>query len=163
MSESHELPFAFDEAFVRTAMKRDFWDRAWVGTGLLVLAAVIMCMVMGAAPPSVLAIFGVGIVIVWVLILSTLRRSARQVVSFWERQAPDRTMRFLFNEEGFEVHIGSTHTSHAWAGLRRLWRYPDVWIIEMVKNVSVFFPPESASHEILAFVESRCRQAGVRV
>jgi len=72
-------------------------------------------------------------------------------------------MVFRFDDDGFDVVVGSATNRYAWRGMRRPWRYPDVWLLEIVKNMSVFFPPQAASDEVQAYVVKRCRDAGVGV
>ena len=159
----HELTFHFDEAFVRKALRRDVWDRGWIATGLMVVVAIVMRVWTGEWSPLILGIIAVGTAVLWFLLFRTLRSAARQIVALWRTQSPDGTMTFRFTEEGYELEIASASSQNTWKGLRRLWRYDDVWIIEIVKRMSVFFPPSAADPETLAFVEARCREAGVRV
>lgn len=164
MAAVHELRFTFDEAFLRAALKRDLAWRGVYATLIFVVLLGLLWLWQGGMPsPLTLGVLGAGVVIVWVLLYRVWRVSARRIFELWSQQSPDRTMVFRFDDEGFDVEVGSATNRYAWQGLRRLWRYPDVWLLEIVKNMSVFFPPQAASEEVRAYVVERCKAAGVRV
>ena len=159
----YEFQYTFDEPFLRTALKRDI---AWRGVyAMIAFAAILLGMWLWTREltPLVLGIVGVGVVFVWALLFRAWRLGAARVVELWTKQSPERVMAFRLDDDGFDVDVGSAHTRYTWAGLRRLWRYSDVWIIEIVKNLSVFFPPEAAPEEARAFIVERCKANGVRV
>jgi len=159
----HELRFTFDEAFLRAALKRDLAWRGVYATLLLIGVLVVLWLWQGSVSWMTAAILGAGAVALWLLLFRVWRTSARRIFDLWSTQCPDRTMAFRFDDEGFDVEVGSASNRYVWQGMRRLWRYTDVWLLEIVKNMSVFFPPEAASDEVKAYVVERCRDAGVRV
>jgi hypothetical protein len=99
------------------------------------------------------------ILVVMVIVLWLLER---KVWTFWTLQSPNRRLTYRLDDDAILVETESGNARYEWKKLRRLWRYRDVWLIEVVKNMSVFFPP-SAPEEIKEFVVDRCREAGVRV
>lgn len=158
----HEFQYTFDEPFLRTALKRDI---AWRGAYAMIAFALLLAGVWlwtRQLSPLTLAIVGAGVVLLWGLLYRAWCLGAVRLVELWSKQSPDRVMAFRLDDEGFDVDVGSAHARYTWAGLRRLWRYSDVWIIEIVKNLSVFFPPEAASEEARAFIVERCEANGVR-
>lgn len=158
----HEFTFSFDEAFLGDALRRDLvWRGVYASLALLAVLAVLWLW-MGHLDLSVLLIVGGGLLLLWVLLYRTWRSAARRVDQLWVKQSPDRTITYRLDHEGFEVVVGSATARHAWEGLRRLWRYSDVWLIEIVKNMSVFFPPDQAPEEARAYILERCRAHGVR-
>ena len=167
MSSSPEPPFEFsyefDVAFIVAALRRDFIWRGAVGVGLMVLVFFATRLFTGVWLPSVAAICGIGVVLVMLLAYRAVRVGARRVFELWARQGPDHRMAFRLDEEGFDVLLAHSSSRYTWQGLRRLWRYDDVWIIEVVKNVSVFFPPGAATQATRDFIVERCRSGGARV
>ena len=157
-----EFEFGFDEAFIRNAMRRDMIERGLIATGLLTAAGLAACLLDGFDWAYV-AIMGTGIAVVWALLLRVLRKGAQRVLEFWTQQSPEGVVRWRLEEDAFQVQVGTSSSRYAWQGLRRLWRYPDVWIVEIVKNLSVFLPPDALDDETRAYIEERCRNAGVRV
>ena len=67
------------------------------------------------------------------------------------------------DDEGFSVVHESSRSHFTWQGLRRLWRYDDVWLVEILKMQSVFFPPDQVREEVRDYILERCRAAGIRV
>jgi hypothetical protein len=163
MTTPHEFSFPFDKAFIHAALKRDFYDKIYQLGG--VAAAVFMLAWFLIRPPLdfyvPVALLGLGVIVARVL--SLLKRSVAQVHELWTKQAPDGVIRYVLDEQGFEIRLQESHARYEWQGLRRLWRYDDVWIVEIVKNMSVFFPSDAAPAEVREFVVERCEQAGVRV
>ena len=92
-----------------------------------------------------------------------LHTASRRIFEFWSKQSPGRSIRYVLDDEGFDVQLEHSSARYTWKGLRRLWRYSDVWIVEIVKNLSVFFPPDAVPAEVREYVVERCRDAGVRV
>lgn len=162
MDVRHEFEYAFDEAFLRTALKRDLFWRGVYATAALGLVLLGVWLWLGRVTPTILAILGVGVLVLWALLYRLWRKAARGILELWTRQSPDRIQRFRLDDEGFEVCMGASTSRYTWKGLRRLWRYGDVWLIEIVKNMSVFFPPDAPSDAAKDFLVERCREAGVR-
>ena len=89
-------------------------------------------------------------------------RVVRRTYALWTRLSPERTICYRIGPTAIEVEMPSGTGRHEWAGMRRLWRYKDIWLLEIVKNVSVLFP-SSAPQAARDYVVERCREAGVRV
>ena len=98
------------------------------------------------------------ILVVMVLVLIMLER---KVFEIWLKQSPNRRLTYRLDDDAIVVETESGNARYEWKGLRRLWRYGDVWLIEIVRNMSVFFPT-SAPEAVREFVVSRCREAGIK-
>ena len=160
---THRAEYAFDARFVAAAMRRDFLWRGYL------IAAVVACVPVyfrwssGAWDTGALAFYLGLAAIVIVLFHGLLRMSARNQVKLWRTQSPDGRIQFIFDAEGFEAVVGASRNRFAWKNLRRVWRYPDVWMFEIVKMRSVFLPPDCLSEEQRRDISAWCAQAGVRV
>ena len=97
------------------------------------------------------------------MVVVGFHKGGTHVFRMWQQQSPSGTIRYELDDEGYTVQLDNANTRHAWQGLRRLWQYPDVWLIEIVKNQSTFFPPDAASPEIQEYIRERCRAGGARV
>lgn len=158
----HALVYTFDLDFLRVAMRRDYY---WKGLYLIVAFAVLYVaarLLPGAGSNLLAYAIGATLPLFLVALLWMLRMSAKRTYELWKLQAPDEKLELSFDDDGFDVRFQAGSTRYEWSGIRRLWRYHDVWLIEVVKNVSVFFPPEAATPETLDFVVARCEEAGVK-
>ncbi|MCK5945227.1 MAG: hypothetical protein KAI24_24780 [Planctomycetes bacterium] len=158
----HTFSFTFDRPFVRRALRR---DRNWAVVkvvALYALATPAALFGVDGLEPLVYGLLGGGFVATLALALALFHKAGNAVYDLWLRQSPSRTIRYELDDDGFAIHMDHASSRFAWRGLRRLWRYPDVWLIEVVRKQSAFFPPEGAGAEALAFIEQRCSQAGVR-
>ncbi len=159
---SHEFSYTFDRAFIRKGLRRDWVWRGWLIVGLYVAAGVLITLVSERRVAAGVG-FAVGLPFVWWVCARAFRQLIDRTFQMWSLQAPDHTMRFRLDDDGFEVDLSKGHVRYSWSDLRRLWRYPDVWALEIIKMQSVLFPPDAASDEAKAFIVERCRAAGVRV
>ena len=160
---AHTFTYTFDEAFVRAALRRDvLWRGVYASAALLVVLGLTWLWA-GRLGVLEVAIVLIALVLLWAILLRQLRSGAARLVELWTKQAPDRAMTFRLDDDGFDVVLGASSSRHTWKGMRRLWRYPDVWILEIVKNLSVFFPPDEASDEVRAYIVERCRANEVRL
>ena len=159
----HQFEFGFDAAFMRAALRRDFYWR--IGYANLALGAVLLGtrLWVGQFTPVTIGIVLAGSAFVTWWLLRLLGTCARRIDELWAQQSPDRRIRYELDDDGFDVVMENAKARYEWKGMRRLWRYPDVWILEIVKNMSVFFPPAAVPQEVRDFIVERCRSAGVRV
>jgi hypothetical protein len=158
----HEFSFTFDREFLRAGMRRDHVWRGWLMAGLYL----VFVLTYGFTTRSFDAIFvGVGavglIVIVWAY-SRRFRILVDRTHELWSKGSSEAVMSFRLDDEGFEVALSRGSSFYRWADLRRLWRYPDVWLLEIVKMQSVLFPPSAASDAARDFIVERCRSAGLR-
>lgn len=163
MKPAHEFSFEFDRAFIRAGLRRDYTWRAWaalLGYPALGIAA---SLVFPQFRWLLIGIFGVGGPLVAWLLMRRFERQVDVTLEHWQKLSPSSTIRFVLDDEGFAVEMPHGSSRYGWSGLRRLWRYPDTWLIEIVRKHSVLFPPDAASPEAREFLLERCRTAGVRV
>ena len=163
MEPRYEFSYTFDLAFVRRALRRDHSWKYLLGPGLLLPLLVASRLIRGTFDPLVVGTVVAGIVFLTWFVHFKYARGTQAVFDFWSKLSPDHTMRFRLDDEGFDLLLESSEARYEWSGLRRLWRYDDVWLIEIVKNVSAFFPPDVAPTEAREFIVDRCRAAGVRI
>lgn len=156
------MEFAFDRDLI---LRSSRYDRRWAVVKVVVLYAIagaLGALLLDATRDLFLGILLGGLVATLLIVVGASRLAARRVHDLWAQQSTDRRLRLELDEEGFTVRLGESASRHRWDGLRRLWRYPDVWMLEVVRMSSVVFPPEAASAEARAFVVERCRSAGAR-
>lgn len=159
----HAFSFRFDKAFIRRALRR---DRNWGVIKVLILYAIATPLVLfGFDDPGRLTygILGGGFLATMTFVLTLYAKAATSVHTIWLRQSPSQTIRYELDDDGFSIHMENASSRFEWQGLRQLWRYPDVWLIEIVKKQSAFFPPSEAPPEALAFIEQKCRDSGAKV
>jgi hypothetical protein len=164
---AHEIRFRFDQRFFHDAFKR---DHLWKGLslGLWALALFGLAAVVGGAPAATLrdrfflGAVAVTLVLVAVLRLLAFRRAVRRTHELFRKQSPSGEVHFRLDDDGITIEMDHARNVQAWGGLRRLWRYPDVWLLEVVEDQSILFPARAASAEALAFLLERCRSNGVR-
>ena len=159
----HEFEVAFDEAFVRAALRRDFRDKGLIGVGFLAAVLAGCWWWLGTFPAMPAVVVAVALPLLALRLHFALRTAARRVVALWRKQAPSGRMLWRLDDEGFEVVLEEARARYAWSGLRRLWRYRDVWIVEIVKNTSTFLPPDAVPEDARGLIVEPCRAAGVRV
>ena len=163
MEPPYEFSYTFDLAFIRRALRRDHSWKYLLGPGLLLPLLFVSRLIRGSFEPSAVWLVVGGIVFLTWFVHFKYARGTQAVFGFWSKLSPNHTMRFRLDDEGFDLLLESSEARYEWSGLRRLWRYDDVWMIEIVKNVSAFFPPDEAPHEARDFIVECCRAAGVRL
>ena len=159
----YEFRFEFDAAFIYTALKRNVFWKAALFNGLLLGILVLSRLWIGSFAPLVVGVTIGAMILATLRLHFVLRTGARRVYDLWSKQTPEHVIIWQLDDEGFKVDMDATSSSFEWKGLRRLWRYRDVWILEIVKNMSVFFPPDAAPEEVREYIVARCIDAGVRV
>ena len=159
----YEFQFEFDTPFIYTALRRDvFWKAALI-SGLLLGILIASRLWIGSFAPLVVGVTIGAMVLITVRLHFALRSGSGRVFDLWSKQSPNHLVIWQLDDDGFKVDMGASASRFEWKGLRRLWRYQDVWILEIVKNMSVFFPPDAVPDEVREFVVDRCIEAGVRV
>ena len=158
----HQFEFSFDTTFLRRALRRDLLWKGYVLAGAFVLLAVGLRVAYGRWEPWVTAVSLGGALIVILRFHALLRQAAKRVDDLWLLQSPSRRVCLELDDEGFDVVMESARSRYRWEDMRRLWRYPDVWMIEIVRMQSVLFPSDSAPDEAREFIVERCRAHGVR-
>ena len=163
MATRHEFQFRFDVPFLRAALRRDVLWRGYVMGGIVVALVPGMRLWLGYWHPWLSGfLLAAAAVSVW-RFHAMLGRAAGRVFELWSKQSPGGVIRYELDDEGFSVVLENSRSRFSWNGLRRLWRYDDVWILEIVKMQSVFFPPGPVPGEVRDYIVERCRSAGVRV
>jgi len=163
---SHELTVRFDREFIRNGLKRDYVWRAIYRVGLIVVLGLVAVLALrrGGYDAAWVPLPFVGLVLVTAARFAIgFRTMVDRTLQLWLKQSPDGTILFRADHEAITIDLEESHTRYNWGDLRRLWRYDDVWLIEVVKNTSVLFPPQDAPEEMKRFIVERCRNAGVRV
>lgn len=159
----YAFTFEFDRRFVQRALRR---DRNWALVKVVAIYALATAIVLPTFEMHrtlSLALLAGGFIATIALVVVLFARVARSTYSIWERQCPSRKIRYELDDEGFQIHMDHASSRFAWQGIRRLWRYDDVWLIEIVRKQSAFFPPESASDAARIFIAERCKSGGARV
>ena len=160
----HEFEFRFDVDFVRRALRRDYLWRGWLVAGaFFVVTTIVFRGVYGVFVPMLVGASALGSLIIGYSYHVKLRRYAARICELWEKQSPSGTIRYCLDDEGFQVQFDQAQSRFEWASLRKLWCYPDAWLLEVVKMQSVFFPPEGTPAAALAFIQQRCEAAGVPI
>ena len=158
----HELEFTFDRRLIYTAMRRDVVWRLWLPPVVGGLLCGWLYYLQGSIGSMFIWVAG-SLTAVEIFLLVMIRVSIVRTDQLWSTQAPDRRMRFSFDDEGFDVLLGESKTRYAWTSLKQLWRYPDVWLLEVVRMMSVFFPADAATPEVRAYISERCQAANIKV
>lgn len=154
----------FTRRFLWDAFKRDWlWRIFAVVFGIDCLLAAVLWLYGNPPwePPAATYVAGILIgafiappVALWKIVGSVYRH--------WKFESPDCIIDFRFHDDAIEVEMPSGSSRHEWKGLRRLWRYEDVWLLELVKMRSIVMPADMP-REVRDFVSERCRAAGVKV
>lgn len=158
----HSFEFNFDIPFIKAALRRDILWRGYVAAGGVVVVMVGLRLWSGVWSKwttAILAGIALGAVIA---IHRVLNRIASRIHELWIQLSPSGVLRYELDPVGFTVIQGSSRSRFEWAKLRRLWRYDDVWLIEIVKMQSSFFPPREVDPEALEYIVDRFRAAGIR-
>ena len=159
-----EFEHVFDKKFLRDALKRDIVWR---------LAAVVLFMLVGMAvvgwalgtPPwkaPVLPLLVGGAVAGLVVVPWKFNTIVRSTLALWVHGNPERKLTYRLGPEAIDIETPDSRASHRWKDFRRLWRYSDIWLLEIVKKQSVLFPSE-APEDARSYVVKRMREAGVRI
>jgi len=159
-----EFSYTFTKRFLWDALKRDILWKLGVAVLIVLVAIAALGWALGVAPwrsPMLPALIGGALAGVIVVPLK-LRSIVARTDSYWARLSPDRIIRYRLLPDAIEVEMPNGTARHQWHGMRRLWRYKDIWLLEIVKNTSVLLPAD-APEEARAFVVERCREAGVRL
>ena len=159
----HAFEFGFDIPFIKAALRRDLLWKGYLLAGGLLLLAVVLRLTSGSWDPVLTRALALGAVVVSWSFHSLLGKFAGRVFDLWARQSPNGIIRYELGDETFAVVAGASRSEFQWKGLRRLWRYDDAWMLEIVKMQSVFFPPDEVPREVLDFIVERCAASGVRV
>jgi len=159
----YTFSFRFNKAFIQAALRR---DRNWGIAKVLILYAIAAPLVLfglDAHSNLTYGILGGGLLATMTFVLVLFHKAATSVHTIWQRQSPSNTIRYDLDDDGFSIHMENASSRFEWQGLRQLWRYPDVWLIEIVKKQSAFFPPHAAPEAALTFIEQKCRNGGAKV
>ena len=159
-----EFEFTFTETFIRNALKRDVIWRLVVLVLVFLMGVAAIAWLMGARPwelPTMPALVA-GLIAGAIAIPLKFNSIVKRTFAVWERLAPDRTISFRLFAEAIEVKMPNGNARHEWRGMRRLWRYHDIWLLEIVKLNSVLFPSD-APQDARDYVVERCTAAGVRI
>ena len=161
---AHEFSFEFDRRFVRDGLKRDFAWRSLRSLGIYALMLLVIGLVMpGGSHPTFFAVGTAGFAVIGLAMWRRFGRAVDMTYDLMTKQSPDRRMTFRLSDDAIEVDLGNSQSRYPWDGLRRLWRYPDVWLLEVLRDRSVLFPVGAAPDAAREFVVERCRSAGIRV
>ena len=143
----HQFEFTFDVPFIRNALRRDFLWKGYLIAGLMLVCVAVARWIDGYFEPWLTGVLVFGSTLMVWRIHAMLQTIAGRIFDLWTRMAPDQVIRYELDDQGFEVVLQQSRSRHEWAGLRRLWRCSDVWLIEIVKKQSTFFPPDQAPEE----------------
>lgn len=159
----HEFSTEFDLRFIRNGIRRDVARRTVVVLAVFLLSVGCIAWVLGT-PPTRSPVGGAliaGAIVGLALIPWKITRTAKRTEAYWVRLSPDRLIRYRLFPDAVEVELPNGTGRHQWAGMRRLWRYRDIWLLELVRGWSVLVPSD-APPEALDYIAERCRAAGVR-
>lgn len=159
----HTFTFSFDLPFIRRALRRDRNEAVFKIVAIYAIVTPLLAWLMGADSGLFYGILGGGFVATVTFVVSAFHKGGKNVHDVWLQQSPSGTIRYQLDDEGYTVQMDNANSRHAWQGLRRLWCYPDVWLLEIIKNQSTFFPTEAASPEIQDYIRERCRSGGAKV
>jgi hypothetical protein len=165
---AYEIDLEFSREFLRKALRRDhFWwglYRQLIFLGVAIPAA---WLVAGdwrvLLVPQVLITFGAGVILILALCAYRFRRTIALGFERWQQQSPSGKFHYRATAEALHVTLDNASETYPWKNFRRLWRYSDIWLLEVIKNNSVLFPVESAPPEMQDFIVECCRLAGVRM
>lgn len=160
---AHEFRFAFDREFLRAGLRRDYVWRAWFVATVYIALGIAGALYFPQFRFALVGGFGMAGGLVAVLVMRKFNGLVDATFEHWAKLAPTKSVRVLLDDDGFAVEMENGSSRYAWRDLRRLWRYPDVWAIEIVKMQSVLFPPSAAPDAARDFIIERCRAAGIRV
>ena len=161
----YECEFTFDRDFFRRALRRDhFW---WSLYSVLAFAGLLLLIgaVWGFAAlvhPSTLRVIAIGTLAILLVRYVVYRLAIKQTFALFEQQSPSRRIRFVAHDDELEVIVDQGTQRYRWEKLRRLWRYHDVWLFEIIKNRSMLLDPNAASDEMKNFIVARCEAAGLK-
>jgi hypothetical protein len=165
--ESRQMSYRFDRQFVRNGLKRDhFWRTVYMLALFSVVVTIVLVYYWSADLHflgPVLITASVGCVAIIAAALFRFHRAVKAVYEFFRKQSPSGVIQYQLDDEALIVEFDNGSSRFPWRDLRRLWRYPDVWLLEIVKGTSVLFPAAAASDEVKAYLVDRCRQAKVPV
>lgn len=164
----YRFQFEFDRAFVRRGFLP---NHRWRCLYIVLYIAFVACA--GAflfdpwssafRDPSFLAILALSLVVLLFLRFLALGRGVQRTCELWSREAPDRILDYHLTADGLTLTMKNAEVRRKWSDFRRLWRYEGVWLLEIVKNHSLFYPVDSAPEGASEFLVERFREAGVRV
>ncbi len=160
--------FRYDRAFVREGFRPDHRWRclyAALYVGALGLLGAFLFEPWSAAwrDPTFLSTLVLALVALEGLCAVRLRRSVTRTLALWQHEAPDGVLSFTLEPDALTVSTQNSRARHPWQELRRVWRYETVWLLEILRQHSVFFPAAAAPEEARRYLLERCREAGVRV
>ncbi len=165
MRSVHEIRFRFDRDFIAAGLRRDFiWRAALMFAVLIATFAVVVIVVMDNRPTLLaMTIMAAGLGIVSARLLAAFRGGVERTYQLWVKQSPSMEVCYRLDDEAIHIELDHATSRYHWGEFRRLWRYSDVWLLEIVSMASVFFPAPAAPPDACAFLVERCRAAGVRV
>lgn len=158
-----EFQHTFTEQFLKDGMKRDVVWRLHAAAGAALVGMGAVAWLLGHPPwtPTMGIALAAGAFATVLIVPRKFRQLVRRAFALWEQQAPDHVVTYRLDHEAIEVITRNSRARHAWRSMRRLWRYDDVWLIEVVKMQSVLFPSD-APEAARAFVVARFEEAGLR-
>ena len=159
-----EFEHEFSKRFLHDALKRDVIWRLWVLVGALLVAVAGIGWLLGTPPWQVpiWPALAAGALAGAIAIPLKFRSLVNRTFDYWERLAPTRKISYRLFPDAIEVTMPNGTARYPWQGMRRLWRYPDIWLLEVVKMNSVLLPHDAPA-AARDYVVERCREAGVRV
>jgi hypothetical protein len=79
------------------------------------------------------------------------------------RDLGDRTVRWLFTEEKFEVHLVNRDREVSWSKLKRLRIYSNFWALELKGGPTLMLPEAFTNAEIQALIRRKALEVGAKV
>ena len=165
MRRVYEFRFQFTRDFIRAALRRPFISLAtkFLAIVMALLAGIVFFMTGGHVNVVLVGVMAGGIAIIAAKLVFSFRASVDRTFELWEKQSPTHEMRFALDAESISIQLEHASNCYAWKDIKRLWRYSDVWLIEVATKASVLFPATEAPDDVKGFLVERCRAAGVRV
>lgn len=160
----YEVMVTFTEDHIRTATRRFFlktlgWDYfvAWV----LLLAVFVILIAEGDRSwfVGVLGAMLVGSALVAVAFWLVYRRRGMAIL----RRMKNPTVHYVFDEDGVLVRSDLSEGRTKWSAFRELWRFPEVWLLFLVRGVYATLPTEALSDEIGRMIVEKMNAQGSRI
>lgn len=79
------------------------------------------------------------------------------------RAMPAPTASWTFAEESLSTETSLAQSKIAWSLVKKLWRFPDVWVLVYSRSDYTLLPVSEISSEVQAFITERVRANGGKV
>jgi len=155
----HEISYECSPELLRQATRRFILTYAGPGLVAFGIAAALAFVGVSAGKETV---FCWGVIIAWAVHGLPWLKFYNASVSKYD-EMPDRKVGVRVEPEGMTFQTSLYTSTVKWAGLQKMWIYPDLLMLFYSKSLFSVLPAASVGEDMLDFIQQKIREHGGKV